>query len=246
MKPYYEEAGISLYKGDALLVLPELSGQFDLLCTDPPYSSGGQFRGDRTASATTKYVASDTQSARPNYGGDSRDARSYLAWSALWLAEAYRLAAPGAVCAVFTDWRQLPTMTDAVQAGGWVWRGVFAWDKTDGARPRLGGYRSQCEFVAWGSAGPMRDEGTAAPGVWRGVTPRGDRHHQAEKPIELLQVLLSVCPPEGAVLDPFAGSGTTLVAAKNLGLRAVGIEIDEAHCEIAAKRLSQGVLGLGS
>ena len=73
---------------------------------------------------------------------------------------------------------------------------------------------------------------------------RGDLSHPHEKPMSLLIDLLRKCPP-GAVIDPFTGSGTTLRAAKDTGRRAVGIEIEERYCEIAAKRLAQGVLDLG-
>ena len=70
------------------------------------------------------------------------------------------------------------------------------------------------------------------------------RQHPTENPVSLMRDLLAKCPPEWVVADPFAGSGTTLRAAADLGRRAVGVEIDEAYCEVLARRLAQGALDL--
>lgn len=245
MKPYYEDSLVRIYHADALFVIPELE-EFDALLTDPPYSSGGAYRGDRMASTVAKYVSTDCRTLRPEFSGDNRDQRSYCTWVALWMAAALRRAKPGAMCALFTDWRQLPVTTDAVQAGGWVWRGIGAWDKTEGSRPRLGGLRAQAEYVVWGSAGPMDADRNpvALPGVFRTVSQAADKQHIAQKPLAVMRWLVQLAPPGGLVLDPFLGSGTTLVAAKHSGRKAIGIEIEESNCEMAANRLRQDVLPL--
>lgn len=247
MKAYYEDDAVSIYHGDSFTVLHELSG-VDALVTDPPYSSGGQFRGDRTGSAISKYVQSSSRQQHYgiDFGGDNRDQRSYLAWASLWLSAARSASNSGALAAVFTDWRQLPTTTDALQAGGWTWRGIGIWAKTT-ARPRLGGITNQAEFVAWGSLGPIDPERNPVTptGVYREASPR-DRQHITEKPIGVMSWLAELAPPGGTILDPFAGSGTTLRAAKDLGRRAIGIEIEERYCEIAAQRCAQETLDLGA
>lgn len=247
MKPYYEASGITIYHGEALDVLASLpDASMDALVTDPPYSSGGQFRSDRMGGTSLKYTQTGTLVRRPEFSGDNRDQRAYAYWCALWLSRALDVVSSGSPACLFTDWRQLPTTTDALQAGGWVWRGIVGWDKTEQVRPTLGRFSSQMEFVVWGSAGPMPlERGVGCiPGVFRYGVKQADKHHITGKPTPLLRDLLRIVRPGGAVLDPFMGSGTTLVAAKELGLRAIGAERVEAYCEIAAKRLEQQVLAL--
>ena len=241
---FYEEPGVELYCGETLILIAEAE-PFDALITDPPYSSGGAFRGDRMGSTVSKYVQSSTFTPRPEFSGDNRDQRSYLAWCSLWMAAALHSAKPGAAMAVFSDWRQLPVTTDAVQAGGWVWRGIGVWDKTEGTRPRLGGFRAQCEFTVWATSGPLDSQANpvALPGVIRHPTV-GDKQHIAEKPLSVMHWLVRLAPEGGVVLDPFAGSGTTLISAKSLGRRAIGFESDAQSCELAVKRLRQEVLAL--
>jgi len=87
----------------------------------------------------------------------------------------------------------------------------------------------------------MRWNGGGRHGIWKVSAVRGA--HPTEKPIELYCSFIELFTDAGdLILDPFMGSGTTLVAAKQLGRKAIGIEIEERYCEVAVKRLAQGVL----
>lgn len=230
----------TLYLGNALEVLPTLpAGRFSGLLCDPPYSSGGAYRGDRTASTVSKYLSSATRARGlyADFAGDTRDQRSYLAWSTLWLSTARTLVRPGALACVFTDWRQLPVTTDAIQAAGLVWRGIVPWDKTERGRPQKGRYRAQAEYVVWATNGARALDGVVAPGVFR-VPVDTRKYHIAGKPVELMSGLLQPMEP-GPVLDPFMGAGTVGVACLRQGRPYVGIEVEPAYFEIACRRLRE-------
>lgn len=228
----------TLICGEAIDVLRGVpAGSMGALLCDPPYSSGGLHAGDRTASTVSKYVQGEDRHRYRDFGGDNRDQRSYLAWSAVWLDLARRAVRPSGLCGVFSDWRQLPITTDAVQAGGWIWRGIVPWDKTERVRPQLGRYRNQAEYLVWGSSGKRPIAGRVAPGVVRATVP-GNKVHLAQKPVELMCELLGIM--DGPVLDPFAGSGTVGVACLELGLPYLGIEADPHFFEVACVRLAQG------
>lgn len=228
----------TLYHGDALEILTALGSQrFGAVLTDPPYSSGGNIR-DRSAPPSAKYLQSGSSRKYPEFAGEGRDQRSYLAWSSLWMSRARDITRPGGLIGVFSDWRQLPVTTDALQCGGWVWRGIVPWDKTEGSRPQLGRYRNQTEFVAWATNGPRPLIGRTAPGVFRMAVPH-NKLHIAGKPVELMRGLLSVM--EGPILDPFCGSATVGMACAELGLEYVGVEVEEAYFGIACDRLSKAV-----
>ncbi len=240
---FYERDGITIYNADCLEVLPTLPRTIDAVITDPPYSSGGAFRSDRTAPTAAKYLGShgDGPGVELDYSGDSRDSRGWLFWSSLWMLRCHAICNESALAMIFTDWRQLPQCSDLFQASNWVWRGLAVWDKGN-ARPMSGRFSHQAEFILWGSKGAIGwdYEKPCGSGVMQFPAPK--TFHQAEKPVGLIAQMLQLTPEGGLILDPFMGSGTTLVAAKANGRRAIGIEISEKNCEIAVTRLRQGVL----
>lgn len=245
--PYYHEDQCTIYCGEALEVLRTLEPQrFDLLLTDPPYSSGGMFRGDRAQDPKQKYLESDSEHriTLASFTGDTRSELGHLFWCGAWLGRCSTLLKQGAIAAIFSDWRQLPATVLALQAGGFVWRGIVPWHKP-GARPTQGRWSNECEYVVWGTNGPRELAGTTFPGMYS-VRPPRERHHLTEKPVSLLRELMRVVPEGGEVLDPFMGTGTMLRAARDLGLAAVGIEIEPRFCEVGRRRLSQTSLALST
>lgn len=219
MRPYYEHGGITIYHGDCGAVAAELGRAFAVV-SDPPYG----------IKLSTKYGGGIRRGAyavpgknfAPVHGDDAPfDPAPWLEYpfALLWGAEHYATRLP--------------------ERGRWL-----VWDKRCGVIPAR--TQGDCEF-AWCS-----DVGVARMfrHMWDGMVKASERgiprQHPTQKPVELMQWCLGFAPETLPVLDPFIGSGTTLLAAKNLGRRAVGIEIEERYCEIAAQRLSQEVLDLGA
>lgn len=242
LKPYFENERCTIYHSDCFTVFSQLNG-IDAIITDPPYSSGGQYRASRAQSTSSKYVQSGTLAYRPEFGNDHFDQRAWMMWTESWLRAAKAASRDEAILCSFIDWRQLPALTDAVQFAGWTWRGVAVWSKKYG-RVMPSGFSSAAEYVVVGSNGAMPvNEEVYPPGVFECSPPSGDaKQHIAQKPEPVMKWVLSIVPEGSTVCDPFMGSGTTLRAAMDSGCKAIGIEVEERYCEMAAKRLGQSVL----
>ncbi len=234
-----QEKKIELYRGDALHLLQRIPDTyFDAVITDPPYASGRTL-ADKAASTAAKYTATKRRCPFPDFDGDTMDQRSWTLFMIDVLREAHRCSVSGAVCAIFIDWRNLPSLSEAMQRAGWIWRGVAVWDKVN-ARPQRGRFTQQSEFIVWGSKGALSVNRPVPtlPGVFAvygGSIP--DRIHQTQKPLELMRHVVKICVPGGRILDPFAGSGTTLLAARLEGYSAVGTESNPIIAQSAAERL---------
>jgi site-specific DNA-methyltransferase (adenine-specific) len=225
-----------VHRGDVLLASESLpDNSLDAVIADPPYSSGGAFRGDRTLSTVAKYVQSGQRSTPQEFQGDSRDGQAYRYWTAMWTAQLFPRVRVGGHLLVFTDWRQLPITIEAVQMGGFVYRGPVVWDKTPASRPRAG-FSTRAEFAIWATKGAFTAP-TYLQGLVTAAAAQDADDHIAAKPVEVLEHLVAIVPLGGLVLDPFAGGGTTGVACKRLGRRFLGFELDPLWVERANRRL---------
>lgn len=229
---------ITLFQGDALAVLRSLpAASIDAVLTDPPYSSGGLSLGARQADPANKYQSSSTRRTYPPMLGDCKDQRSWTAWCVLWLSECWRVARNGAPLMLFTDWRQLPSATDALQAAGWMWLGIVPWNKRS-ARPHLGKFRQQCEYVLFASKGrfvPATRQ--CLPGIYDHAVIPQQKVHLTGKPVALIRDLLAVTQQDAVVLDPFLGGGTTGVACAETGRGFIGVELSPEYYDLARVRI---------
>jgi site-specific DNA-methyltransferase (adenine-specific) len=236
----------NIYHGDCLEVLRTLPAEsVDAVVTDPPYSSGGMFRGDRTQPVDVKYVQTGAKSCRTQFSGDTMDQRSLYAFSLQWMSEARRATKPGGVLVLFTDWRQLPLFSDALQGSGWIWRNIATWWKP-GTRMQRGRFSSSAEYVLYGSVG-VQSHGKRSPqNVFPCPSMKGkNKVHICQKPTDVMRWAVGVVPEGGTILDPFVGSGSTGEAAAIEGFRFIGIEREAEYVEIAKARIAAVEAGAG-
>jgi len=214
MKPYYQRDGITIYHGDCREVLP-LVGAADLIATDPPYGIK-EDGGDKM-----RYGPGRTRFGTPKHPalGWDKQRPSKETFELVMSSAPMWLIFGGNY---FSDY--LPP------SSGWLY-----WDK------RIGGDFSDGELIYTNRKAGIRSFSIHS---FDGLSGGKDRVHPTQKPVRLMRWCLGFFQDAAAVLDPFMGSGTTLRAAKDLGREAIGIEIEERYCEIAAKRMEQGVLQL--
>lgn len=240
--PAYRGRSAALYLDCALDLLRELpEHSADALITDPPYSSA--VRGTPAHRRRNADYQKDTPT-RPDYpemAGNDLEPDAYAEWWDEWARSARRVLRPGAPAAVFSDWRQYPLVAHAFKYAGFRWRGTAVWDKGLRSLPHAGRFRQQAEFVLWGSNGDLEPAPGAPclPGVFHHpADAAGGKRHIAGKPVALMEDLLALTPPGALVLDPFAGSGSTGVAALRTGRRFLGIEICADYYPVAEQRLA--------
>ncbi len=238
MTPYYQDDHCTIYHGDTLEVLWTLDA-VDAVVTDPPYASGSRLEAAKSSSGAM--LRAGRFADRP-IELDQMTTTGFV-WMMRAVAQACRPLLPdGGSFLSFIDWRQWPNLVGALETCNYRVQGMVVWDK--GHFGLGNGFRAQHELICHASKGvpTIYDKGTGNVLRWSREQPID---HPSPKPEELMEQLTAVVSPSGGtILDPFMGSGTTLRAAKNIGRKAIGIEIEERYCEIAAKRLAQEVLPL--
>lgn len=230
MTPYYEHGGITIYHGDCrdVEIAPK---SVDFLLTDPPY--GMAFVSGWTTDKATVKSDGVRQGIRV-----VRSALNALSYSFHQDMHAV----------VFCHWESWPDFYDNLCHLFQI-RNALIWNKGGGGMGDLRHeYAKDFEVMLFGACSRGRElRGSRAGAVVNGIkrVPTSERELPFQKPVALLRQLVERHSPDsGVVLDPFLGSGSTLVAAKACGRSAIGIELDEERCEIAAKRLEQEVLPL--
>ena len=227
LKPYFQAGGISIFHGDFREVVPQLPALpgFDLVLADPPY--GINYRsthnsGWRDQERVKWFVRKDGNF--PGITGDDKPPQAeelLIGRKHAIFGGNYCIGLPNSRC--------------------WI-----VWDKNDG---KTRSNQADCEMVWTDFDRPSR----VYRHLWRGVMRAGEENvsngpklHPHQKPVALLRFIVEQAElnPHSLILDTHCGSGSTLVVAQESGHSAIGIEIEEAYCEVAAKRLFQGVLEL--
>lgn len=223
-KPYYQEDGITIYHADCRDILPHLE-PVDLVLTDPPYGIGFKYDGDyqdaKQGYADWMWPTIEMAESKVKASGAVavfQSAKWAPKWSK-WFPREYRL--------ISIPKRFVQMNTSLVT---WATDYVLYWGLSEHPRGKR----------EW-QPEPARDWFVSSDCCIPRKGPEKD--HPCPRPPDMIEYLVSIlAPPKCTILDPFMGSGTTLRAAKDLGRKAIGIEIEEKYCEIAVKRLAQQVL----
>jgi DNA modification methylase len=246
--PYYQDNACTIYCGDAKEILPQIEAA-DLILTDPPYGHNNN-NGDlihRWEAALGLDIIATEENSRP-IANDGAEANDLVQW---FFAESARILRPGSCCCCCGGGGPDP------QFARWsLWlddhlefKQMVVWDK--GPMGMGWHYRRSYEVVLVaqkaGAACKWYDTTSKIENIIRNIPkiiPLA-KDHPTPKPQALMQHFIQLHSERGdLVLDPFMGAGTTLAAAKLLGRRAIGIELNVSYCEMAKRRLLQEVLPL--
>jgi DNA modification methylase len=254
VKPYYQDESATIYHGDVLSVLPGL-GTFGVVFADPPFNVGKKY-GKQSDDRRDDYYLWCEQWITACFNALRDDATLYLMTITRHIAAMSARMEKRGTFINQVIWQHQVGVCDKRRF--WPnYQPILVYGKTDryffndeaetsfSGKRRFGAYRTEPK-------GRLKDIWDDIPMVFSGaihhpeaILDRGttSKAHPCQMPTALAaRAIRFSCPQDALVLDPFMGSGTSLVAAKRMGYRAVGIEIEEKYCEIAAKRMDQSAL----
>ena len=218
MSLYYEDDLIKLYHGDCRELLAWL--ECDVLVTEPPY-------GINWPSGSMHTSGKEMRVANSIKGDDSTELRDVVLQ--LWNQKGAAI--------VFGSWRQ-PRPIDVSHRLIWYKKNAFPGFRTSAYYPA----EEEIYLIGNGWSGkPMQNVITTHEMRHGAAGLAATTGHPTPKPLGLMETLIDKCPA-GSIADPFAGSGATLIAARNSGRKAIGVELEEEYCELIARRLAQDVL----
>ena len=227
MTPYYEDDFVRLFNYDCRELLPTC-GEYDHVITDPLYDAETHANARTAATADIGKAAGVLDIKFASLGDPT------------WLVKALTPRRWALACC------SLELLGDYRRAAGDRWIRSGIWDRVGGAPQFTGDRPGQAvEGIAiWHREGKKRWNRGGKRGIWRHPVVNGpERVHETQKPVSLMrELILDFTDPDETIFDPFAGSGTTGVAAKECGRKAVLVEIDAERCAIAAKRLTEASL----
>ena len=221
MKPYFQDGSVTIYNADCRDILPSLP-KVDLVLTDPPYGIG-------LDTDNTRFSGGTPESRAKRGSGINSVSRGSMVNDDTPFDPSFLVSI--GTHQIIWGWNNFSNKLPSGACLVWLKR----YDEA------FGSFLSDAE-IAWMSKG----HGVYCKRDLTNNAIANDRVHPTQKPVSLMRWCLGFFPDAALVLDPFMGSGTTLRAAKDLGRKAIGIEICEAYCEIAAKRMSQTVFALAT
>jgi len=237
--PYFKTNLGELYCADAIDVLKQLSDEsIDLIVTDPPYGVVGKDKGYKQEWDT--------------FGSEE----DFWRFTEKWLSECYRVLREGGQLYVFFSQKRMFEFKRVLDEVGFNFKRMLIWHHPNLAKPTRKMYLWTYDPIFYCVRGEKAKYFDASftsgynvdvfcfpkPQNWGSIT---KRLHPAQKPIELTKILIQNSAKRGDILlDPFAGSGTTLLAAESLGIQWIGVELNEEYCKIIVERLKNSPLFL--
>lgn len=255
MSAYYQDESVTLYHGDCLDILPSLSG-VDLVVTSPPYNLGvtagggfGHYKDGQARGGQGKWGGTNKDGIDYTDHDDAMPPAEYAQWQRDVLAACWEtLSDTGAIFYNHKPRVQASTLWLPLELNpGLPLRQIIVWARAGGMNYAPTHYVPTHEWIMVLAKPDFRLKSKGASGlgdVWR-VNQQSNPDHPAPFPIAIPARAIETTAPR-LVLDPFAGSGTTLRAATDAGVKSIGIEKSERYCELIARRLDQGVLDFGS